>query len=63
MGEQDLVPVDGEIPPSRWDWARDFRPEAAKQHDIFAGVIAFRVLVSGRASFWLDKKIRKLFEC
>ena len=39
----------------------------AKQHDVcllrFAGAIGFRVLVSARASFWLDKKIQKLFEC
>ena len=43
-------------------------PEVAKQHDISlfilcsAVVIDFRVLVSARASFWLDKNIRKLFE-
>ena len=35
-----------------------FFPEVAKQHDIFAGVIAFGVLMSAFASFWLDKKIR-----
>ena len=40
-----------------------FVPEVAKQHDVFAGAIAFGVLVSARASFWLDKKVRKLFEC
>ena len=38
-------------------------PEVAKQHDVFAGAKAFGVLVSARASFWLDKKIRNLFEC
>ena len=27
-----------------------FIPEVAKQHDVFAGVIAFGVLVSARAS-------------
>ena len=35
----------------------------AKQHDVFAGAIVLGVLVSVRASFWLDKKIQKLFEC
>ena len=39
-----------------------FVPEVPKQHDVFAGAIAFGVLVSARNSFWLDKKIRKLFE-
>ena len=39
-----------------------FVPEVAKQHDVFAGAIAFGVLVSARASFWLNKKIRKLLE-
>ena len=39
-----------------------FVHEVAKQHDSFAGAIAFGVLVSARASFWLDKMIRKLFE-
>ena len=39
-----------------------FVPEVAKQHDVLAGAIAFGVLVSARASFLLDKKIRKLFE-
>ena len=28
-----------------------FVPEVAKQHDVFAGVIAFVVLVSARANF------------
>ena len=36
-----------------------FVPEVAMQHDVFAGAIAFGVLVSARASFWLDKMIRK----
>ena len=40
-----------------------FVPEVAKQHYVFAGAIVFGVFVSARASFWLDKKIRKLFEC
>ena len=32
-----------------------FIPKIAKQHDVFAGVIAFGVIiiVSARASFWL----------
>ena len=60
---REQLPVDGEIPPPRRDWACGVRPEVAKQHDVFAGAIAFGVLVSARASFWLDKKIRKLFEC
>ena len=28
-----------------------FVPEVATEHDVFAGAIAFRVLVSARASF------------
>ena len=40
-----------------------FLPEVAKQHDVFADAIAFRVLVSACASFRLDNNIRKLFEC
>ena len=32
-----------------------FIPEVAKQHHVFAGTIAFGVLVSARASFGLDK--------
>ena len=39
-----------------------FLPEVAKQHDIFAGAIAFGVLVNARVSIWLDKKIVKLLE-
>ena len=39
-----------------------FVREVAKQHDVFAGAITSGVLVSARASFWLDKKIRKLFK-
>ena len=37
-----------------------FVPEVAKQHDVFAGAIAFGVFVSARASFWLDKKISEI---
>ena len=37
--------------------------EVAKQQDVFSGAIAFGVLTSAHASFWLDKKIWKLFEC
>ncbi len=40
-----------------------FVPEFAKQHDVFARAIAFGVLVSPRASFWLDEIIRKFFQC
>ena len=53
-GEQ--VPVDDEIPPPRRDETVRFVPEVAKQHDVFAGAIAFGVLVSARASFWLDNE-------
>ncbi len=31
--------------------------------DVSVSAIAFGVLVSSRASFWLDKKTRKFFEC
>ena len=37
-----------------------FVPEVAKQRHEFVGAIAFGVFVSTRASFWLDKIIRKL---
>ena len=37
-----------------------FVPRVAKQYDVFPGAFAFEVLVSARASFWLDRKIRKL---
>ena len=52
------VPVDDEIQLRRGSEPVVFFPEVAKQHDVFAGAIAFGVLVSPRASFWLDKKIR-----
>ena len=42
-------------------------PEVAKQHDVsslrYAGMTIFWVLVSAHASFWLDNKGQKLFEC
>lgn len=37
--------------------------EVAKRHDDSVRVIAFWVLVSAHASFWLDEIIRKLIEC
>ncbi len=40
-----------------------FVQEVAKQHDVFVDVITFGVLLSARASFWLDEIIRKFFEC
>ena len=44
--------------PSR-DWARDFRLEVAKQHDVYSRD-NFR---STRAVSWLDNNNRKLLEC
>ena len=41
----------GEIPPQNGNEPAVFVPEVAKQHDVFAGTIAFGVLVSARASF------------
>ena len=42
-------------------------PEVAKQHDVSLlynpGPIVIGVLKSARASFWLDKKIRKFVDC
>ena len=40
-----------------------FFPNVAMQHALFASAIAFGVLLSARASFWLDNNDRKLFEC
>ena len=37
--------------------------KVAKQHDVFAGVNAFGVLVNARGSFCLVKMIRKIFDC
>ena len=38
-------------------------PEVAKQHDEFVRAIAFGVLASDRARFWLEENTRKLVEC
>ena len=49
---QEQVPVDGLMANSRLQDGAEpavFVPEVAKQHDVFAGVIAFGVLVSARA--------------
>ena len=39
-----------------------FVPEVARQHDEFVRTIAFGVLVSARASLWLDEIIQELVE-
>ena len=48
-GEQ--VPVDDESRLRDGTEPAVFVPKVAKQHDVFAGVIAFGVLVSARARF------------
>ena len=47
------VLVDGDIAKQHFD-SMVFVHEVAKQHDVFVGAIAYGVLVSARASFWLD---------
>ena len=48
------VPVDDETRLRDGTEPAVFVAEVSKQHDVFAGAIAFGVLVSARASFWLD---------
>ncbi len=57
------VPVDGDITSPEMTEPAIFVPEVAKQHDVFVCAIAFGVLVSTRACFWLDEIIRKFVEC
>ncbi len=40
-----------------------FVPEVVKQHDVFICTMAFGVVVSARASFWLDEITWKFIEC
>ena len=56
------MPVGGNIPPPRIDWARGVGPKVAKQHEEFVRTIAFGILASARACLWLDEITRKVVE-